>query len=86
MTIKKKLLLFDNNEFQKDWQKEWKNMPEYKSDNLEPYRSLIIHFKNKNDIQEFANLLNQKITNKTKSIWFPKLEKKILKNYRYVDE
>lgn len=81
-----KKLLFDEKEIPKLWEKEWKDMPEYKTTNLEPYRTLIIHFRNKNDIQEFSELTNNKITNKTKSIWYPKLEIRDFKNIRYVDE
>ena len=35
---------------------------------------IIVHFKNENDRKEFAKLIEQKITEKTKYIWFPKVE------------
>jgi len=35
---------------------------------------------------EFAKLLNQRITPKTKSIWFPKLQLEKPSSYVYTDE
>lgn len=34
-------------------------------------RKLIVHFSSKEDIQEFSKLINQSITLKTQSIWYP---------------
>ena len=49
-------------------------MPEFNQDDLTPNRQLIISFKTEKDIQDFANLIGQNITEKTKSLWFPKVE------------
>jgi hypothetical protein len=50
---------------------EWVGMPEYASDNQGPYRQIVISFNNDESVREFAELLGQTITNKTKSLWFP---------------
>jgi hypothetical protein len=54
------------------WEKQWKGMPEFHHEDLTPYRSVQIHFRNIQDMQEFSKLINQKITEKTKFLWFPK--------------
>jgi hypothetical protein len=54
-----------------EWQKEWKDMPEFIQTKKEPYSKIIIRFESEKDLQEFAKLINQKLTKKTKSIWFP---------------
>lgn len=59
------------NDIENEWQKEWKDMPEFVQNKKEPYSKIIIRFENENDLQEFAKLINQKLTKKTKSIWFP---------------
>lgn len=61
--------------------KEWRGMPEFEMDNLIG-RTIIVHFKEEKDVQKFAKLVGQKITNKTKYIWFPYQEKESLKNLR----
>jgi hypothetical protein len=50
---------------------EWINMPEFVQEKQEPYAKIIVRFETKEDLDKFANLINQKLTKKTKSIWFP---------------
>ena len=66
-----------------DYDKEWEGMPEFKQDDKMPYRQIIISFENEADIENFSTLLNQNITDKTKSLWYPKKEKNILKDKGY---
>lgn len=72
--------LFDlpdkNNEFYEDWEKEWKDMPEFNQVKTEkPYAQIIFRFANEKDLQEFSKIINQKLTNKTKSAWHPQIER-----------
>lgn len=53
------------------WKKEWKDMPEFEQGKKEPYSKIIIRFENDEDLQDFANLIGQKLNKKTKSIWHP---------------
>lgn len=69
-----------------DWEKEWKGMPEFIQEKQEPYAKIIFRFNNEEDLQEFAQLIGQKLTSKTKSAWHPKLERGKNRNKRYVDE
>ena len=55
-------------------QDEWGGMPEFENEDLTPHRQLIISFKNDDDINNFSKLIKQNITDKTKSLWFPKVE------------
>ena len=61
--------LFDD--LENEWQKEWKDMPEFVQEKKEPYSKLIIRFESEKDLQDFAQLIGQKLTKKTKSIWHP---------------
>lgn len=76
--------LFENTE---DWKKEWLGMPEFiqeKSD--KPFTQITIRFKNQEDLKEFSNLINQNLTKKTKSIWFPQIERGLSANKLYINE
>jgi hypothetical protein len=54
-----------------DWKQEWKDMPEFIQEKKDAYAKIVVRFDNEEDLQEFANLIGQKLTNKTKSIWHP---------------
>jgi len=66
--------------------KEWQDMPEFKHKDLEPKFQLIVSFKNKEDRDKFAELIGQKITNKTQSLWYPKAKIKKYINKRYISK
>jgi len=53
---------------------EWQGMPEYDNEDKTGFRRLIVHFGTQKAIDEFSKLVQQGITDKTKSIWFPFLE------------
>jgi hypothetical protein len=55
----------------KDWENEWKDMPEFVQNKKEPYSKIIIRFETEKDLEDFSKLIGQKLTKKTKSIWFP---------------
>jgi len=55
------------------WKKHWKEMPEFVNEDNPPYRSIDVHFSNKEDYKHFAKTINQKLSDRTKSIWHPKL-------------
>lgn len=54
-----------------EWQKEWKGMPEFVQEKKSAHAQIIFRFKNEEDLQEFARLIGQKLTKKTKSAWYP---------------
>lgn len=69
MSNPKNASLFDDVET--TWQEEWKDMPEFVQEKKEPYAQIIFRFESEEDLKNFANLIGQKLTKKTKSAWFP---------------
>jgi len=64
---------------------EWVGMPEFVQEKKEPFKELIVRFDTEDDYLDFQKLINQKLTNKTKSIWHPfkshwGLERKVYKD------
>jgi hypothetical protein len=59
----------------KQIEEHWVDMPEFVQEKNTEYKKLIIRFDNEKDYQEFADLIGQKLTDKTKSIWYPKLDR-----------
>ena len=57
-----------------DWAKEWKGMPGYAHQNLQPKQTVLVHFRNDADRLAFAALLKQRITPDTKYLWYPEIE------------
>jgi hypothetical protein len=69
------------------WEDEWEGMPEFIQDDLEPFKTIKVHFKTEEDLKSFAALVGQKLTLQTKGIWFPSIKKKNKKTHRlYTDE
>ncbi len=66
-----------------DPDEEWVGMPEFDQPDAMPYRTIKVHFNAEEHVQRFAKLLQQPITDKTKSIRFPKEEKADLKALSY---
>jgi len=68
------------------WSNHWKEMPDYEQKENKPFKTVQVHFKTEADYNEFASLISQSLTVKTKSLWHPKLE--ITKNYllRWIEE
>ena len=68
MEAKETPRLFD---LDKEWEKEWIGMPEFLQGKQKPYSQVIVRFSSEKDLLEFSKLIDQSLTNKTKSIWFP---------------
>jgi len=69
-----------------EWKRYWKGMPEFVQENNPTYKTLYVHFRCEADYQEFAKLIGQKLTEKTKSIWHPKLDRTKNTFLRWVEE
>lgn len=65
-------------EDEKEWMKHWKAMPEFSNNENPPHKRIMISFRTKEDydtfIGKYEEHFDQKLTEKTKSIWYPKLE------------
>lgn len=53
------------------YEEQWVGMPEFIQEKKEPYTKIIIRVDNESNLDELSKLLGQKLTPKTKSIWFP---------------
>ena len=70
---------------QEAWREEWQGMPEFEQKNLLPKYSVRVNFANYEDLQKFATMVEQTISIKTQSIWYPKQERVSLADKKYVE-
>jgi hypothetical protein len=75
--------LFESREW---WFEEWQGMPEFIQEDLTSFRSIKVHFRNRDDVNKFAELIGQAITPKQKALWFPEYKIRRYGNKRYIDE
>ena len=66
-----------------DYDEHWKEMPEFEQESKEAFRSLVIHFATQDHINDFAELLKQQITEKTKYLWHPEQKRNETEQKRY---
>lgn len=64
---------------------EWRGMPEYTNVDQTSFRKIVVHFRNAEDVQRFAELVGQKLGQKLKSIWFPEAEIGRYAHLAYID-
>ena len=62
---------------------EWQGMPEFDREPL-AYRTIHIHFKTPEDVNDFAKVMGQEITDATRFLWHPFQAKRDLKSIGYV--
>lgn len=65
---------------------EWEGMPEYSQKDKNSFRHIIVHFNSNSDVEQFAKVIGQNLTEKTKSIWFPPQERMDTESKRYDNE
>jgi hypothetical protein len=73
-------------EYEEPWKAEWVGMPEFVQYDLTPWKTLPIHFATPGDMAAFAELIGQKLSENTRSVWFPEAEIGRYSNKRYGDE
>lgn len=69
-----------------DWKEHWVGMPEFEQEDNPPHMKINVSFRNQEDYEEFAKLIDQNLTEKTKSIWYPKLDKDENTLKRWIEE
>lgn len=57
----------------REWEEHWIGMPEFENEENSPYKTIQMHFRNKEDYEEFQKLIGQELSDATKSAWHPKL-------------
>lgn len=79
-------LPFGEEDLKKDWEKEWVDMPEFVMKNKEPVKQLIISFNSWDNYFNFEKVINQKLTCKTQSVWYPTEDIETYIDKRYTTE
>jgi hypothetical protein len=69
-----------------EWEKHWKGMPEFEQEDNKTYKTIYVHFRNEDDYKEFAKMIKQNLSEKTKSIWYPALDREANSLLRWVEE
>lgn len=49
----------------------WRGMPGFEQNDETGFKTITVHFQTEEDYKKFAELVGQKLTDKTRSIWFP---------------
>jgi ParB-like chromosome segregation protein Spo0J len=65
---------------------EWEGMPEFHQEDKLGYRTVIVHLRDEQAVREFSQLMNQKLSGKTKYLWFPQAERNKTVNLRWQSE
>lgn len=75
--------LFDKGEW---WEEQWKGMPEFVQNDMTPFATVYVHFRNREDVDKFAKLIQQNITPNTQYVWYPEATLNDFTQKRYVDD
>lgn len=64
------------------WMEEWVGMPEFRQQKQRPFAQIVLRVDSQEQLEELSKRLDQPLTPKTKSAWFPAkshwgLEKKV---------
>jgi len=59
-------------------------MPEFKHKDLSPLKSIIVYFKDNQAVKDFEKIIDQKISKKTQSVWYPEAEITRMVDKRYI--
>lgn len=59
----------------KEWEAHWQGMPEFVQNDNPPFKKLIVNFRNQEDYDTFCSKMDQHMTIKTKTIWYPQLDR-----------
>ena len=76
----------ESQDSEREWEEHWVAMPEFEQEDNAPYKKITVSFRNEEDYQEFAEMIGQSLTVKTKSIWHPKLDRTANSLLRWVEE
>jgi hypothetical protein len=80
------LSLFDGLSNETLAEQHWQNMPEFSQKDKSAHRQIIVSFDTDEDVAAFAKLIDQNITKKTKSVWFPERTKNNVKDLFWIGD
>ncbi len=58
-----------------DWQEQWQGMPEFVQNRQREYAKIIVRFRSKEDLDDFAQLIGQRLNRLSQCTWHPELHK-----------
>jgi hypothetical protein len=56
-----------------EWMREWVGMPEFVQEKVESYAKINFQFPDEESLMKFSEVIEQRLTTRTKSAWFPEL-------------
>lgn len=69
-----------------DYDEHWQDMPEFEQGDIKSFHTIKVHFKTLEDLQAFAALVKQTVTDKTTYIFYPQQIKEELTKRAVIDE
>ena len=67
----------------RDWQEHWREMPVFNAIETPPYQTILVHLRSSEARDIFSELIGQRITKETKTIWFPAKPRRKLKGKQF---
>lgn len=64
----------------------WVGMPDFKQEDQNGFHRMVVHFETAQDLQDFAGLVGQKLTDKTKYMWFPEHHRDEVADKAYISD
>ncbi len=62
---------------------EWQGMPEFEQQDAMAYRTIHLHFADDEAVADFAQIIGQPVTEKTRYLWHPRQEPERLRDQEY---
>lgn len=62
---------------------EWSGMPEFHQDDKTAFRSIVVHFKDQEALDEFLKVTKMRVTEATRFLWYPEIEIETMVDKRY---
>ena len=69
-----------------EYETEWRGMPAFNQPDNSAFRQIIISFDDQAGVDKFQTMVDQHITSKTKSIWYPARPKNNVVDLFWFDE
>jgi ParB-like nuclease domain len=63
---------------------EWTGMPDYSQPDKMAWRTIVVHFNDQQAVDDFARIIGQDISEKTRYVWHPRVERERLAGQHYV--
>ena len=65
--------IFSSEDLPDLYEKHWGGMPEFVQEDKTPHRTIMIHFRNEEDVKRFAAVIGIELFERTQSTWYPEM-------------